>query len=265
MKHFTKKMTLEEVKAAYRAAALKLHPDVGGSNEAMQELNAEFRIAFALAKNSPAQKAEQNESKETADSFCRTFYTQNGWQGSRYNKNLTTKDIAKIIRDYVKAVYPNYKFSVTTESFSGGSAIEVALMETPVELTNKERMRDWFYKNFHPVFYYVPLKGYVKREAMTESDINEFVERRLKSCLYTESIDESDTWLNPVVHGVLDNVKALINSYRYSDCDAMIDYFDVNFYSSVKIGRWNKPVVFVPKTERISPVNEVKGAKRLTA
>ena len=260
MKHFTKKMTLEEVKAAYRSAALRLRP-VGGSNEAMQELNAEFKIAFALAKNA-SKKAENN---ETADSFCRTFYTQNGWKGLRYNSNLSIKDIAKNIRDYVKAVYPNYKFSVTTELFSGGSAVRVALTETPVELTNKELMRDWFYKNFHPAFCYVSLKGYVKREAMTESDINEFVERRLKSCLYTESIDESDTWLNPVVHGVLDNVKALINSYRYSDCDAMIDYFDVNFYSSVKIGRWNKPVVFVPKTERISPVNEVKGAKRVTA
>ena len=260
MKHFTKKMTLEEVKAAYRSAALRLRP-VGGSNEAMQELNAEFKIAFALAKNA----SKKTENNETADSFCRTFYTQNGWKGSRYNSSLSIKDIAKNIRDYVKAVYLNYKFSVTTELFSGGSAIRVALIETPVELTNKELMRDWFYKNFHPAFCYVPLKGYVKREAMTESDINDFVERRLKSCLYTESIDESDTWLNPVVYGVLDNVKALINSYRYSDCDAMIDYFDVNFYSSVKIGRWNKPVVFVPKTERISPVNEVKGAKRVTA
>ena len=159
MKHFTKKMTLEEVKAAYRAAALKLHPDVGGSNEAMQELNAEFRIAFALAKNSPAKNAEKNESKETADSFCCTFYTQNGWQGSRYNSNLTTKGIAKIVRDYVKAVYPNYKFSVTTDSFSGGSVIEVAFMETPIELTNKERMRDWFYKDCHLDSCYIHSRG----------------------------------------------------------------------------------------------------------
>lgn len=264
MKYFTKKMTMEEVKAAYRTAALKPHPDVGGSNEAMQELNAEFKIAFALAKNA-SKKAENNEINQTADSFCRTFYTQNGWQGSRYNRNLATKDIAKNIRDYVKAVYPNYKFSVTTESFSGGSAIEVALMETPVELTNKERMREWFYKDCHLVYCYVPSKGRVERGDMTESEIEEFIAYRLEDCLSTQTVKDSDTWINPVVRSVLDDVKALMNSYNYDDSDSMIDYFDVNFYGSIGIGKDLKPVAFVPKTERISPVNEVKGAKRLTA
>lgn len=42
MKYFNKAMILEEVKAAYRAAAMTLHSDKSGSNEAMQQLNKEF-------------------------------------------------------------------------------------------------------------------------------------------------------------------------------------------------------------------------------
>lgn len=38
--------TLEELKKAYRKLALKLHPDVGGSNEEMKILNAEYDEMF---------------------------------------------------------------------------------------------------------------------------------------------------------------------------------------------------------------------------
>ena len=37
------------------------------------------------------------------------------------------------------------------------------------------------------------------------------------------------------------DMNRVINSYRRSDCDSMIDYFDVSFYYDLSIGRWNKP------------------------
>ena len=42
--------TLEELKKEYHRLCLKLHPDVGGSNEAMKELNAEYEIMFERVK-----------------------------------------------------------------------------------------------------------------------------------------------------------------------------------------------------------------------
>ena len=70
---------------------MELHPDKGGSVEAMQELNTEFEIAFALA-----QKLNPATEKESSSSYRKAFYTANGWKGSRYDRNLTAKAIAKL-------------------------------------------------------------------------------------------------------------------------------------------------------------------------
>lgn len=43
--------TVEELKNAYKDAALKNHPDMGGSNEAMQEVNASYSKRFEELKN----------------------------------------------------------------------------------------------------------------------------------------------------------------------------------------------------------------------
>lgn len=58
----------------------------------------------------------------------KTFYTQGGWAGEKYDTNLSTKTIAKIVRAEIKKKYPKYKFSVTFKSFSGGSSIDIRVM-----------------------------------------------------------------------------------------------------------------------------------------
>lgn len=42
MKYFVDVTTLEELKATYKKLAMKNHPDLGGSVEAMQAINAEY-------------------------------------------------------------------------------------------------------------------------------------------------------------------------------------------------------------------------------
>ena len=46
MKYFENCQTLDDLKAAYRAAALANHPDRGGDTAAMQEINAEYETRF---------------------------------------------------------------------------------------------------------------------------------------------------------------------------------------------------------------------------
>ena len=50
MTYFQTCKTLDELKKAYYAAAKKLHPDAGGTTEAMQELNAAYEKAFEALK-----------------------------------------------------------------------------------------------------------------------------------------------------------------------------------------------------------------------
>ena len=51
MKWFNNPKTIEEVKQQYKRLALAHHPDVGGDNESMKEINAEYDVLFAKLKD----------------------------------------------------------------------------------------------------------------------------------------------------------------------------------------------------------------------
>lgn len=51
MKWFNNPKTIEEVKQQYKRLALAHHPDVGGDNESMKEINAEYDALFARLKD----------------------------------------------------------------------------------------------------------------------------------------------------------------------------------------------------------------------
>lgn len=179
----------------------------------MQEINAEYEILFPIYKNKFV-KETGSECEETAQSTRRQFYTQSGWAGDNYDRNLTTKDIAERVRAYVKEAYSTYKFSVTTKYFSGGSEINVYLMEAPEE-----------------VFVKIPSGG----------------EKRIQVHSMREDYDE----LTPLANEILRDVHHFASSCRYDDSDGMIDYFDTNFYFDLAVGKWDKPFKVVPRTARI--------------
>lgn len=53
---------------------------------------------------------------------------------------------------------------------------------------------------------------------------------------------------------VLSGICNYATTFNYDDSDAMIDYFDTNFYLNIAVGKWNKPFRVVPKNE----IREVK-------
>lgn len=202
MKHFKNINSLSELKKEYRKLALANHPDKGGNTETMQEINVEFDVLFKIWQNVP-ESVETGEKKETAQDFRRKFYTEYGWEGSRYDSRLSTKDIAARVREYAKMKWPQYKFSVRTEYYSGGSAIHLKLVSGP-EKAFKE--------------------GSTKTYISTMQNVRGFEKE-----------------LTEIAFNVMNDVCDFMQSYNYDDSDGMIDYFNTNFYSHVYIGSWDKP------------------------
>ena len=73
MKYFIECKTLDELKKEYRRLAMIHHPDVGGTVEAMQAINAEFEALFPVFRMAQ-DKATQTRSSETAAEYRSEFY-----------------------------------------------------------------------------------------------------------------------------------------------------------------------------------------------
>lgn len=219
MKYFTNCKNLEELKKEFRRLAMIHHPDRGGDQEIMKEINNEYDAVF------PAIKLKYNQSAaepthETAESTRREFYTQYGFKGRNYDSNLSTKDIAQKIREYVKTSYPDCKFSITTHYASMCSEIRVALMSGP---------------------YAALVNG------KDHKGVNQY---------YVERDKDLTDW----ARAVLLDVNDCIRSYHYDDCDSMVDYFDVNFYYDLSVGKWDKPYTVTNKPRKISPAKTASKA-----
>lgn len=140
------------------------------------------------------------------------FYTRNGWAGSNYDSNLTTKEIAAKVRAYAKKNFPEFKFSVTSRWSTYSDSMYIVLKSGPV-----------------PAF----LEGSKKESISTTF-----------SCL-----DAFNDELTGKAFEAFYSVASYANSFRYSDSDAMEDYFDTNFYLNVEL-RKDEYNVTEPKAKK---------------
>lgn len=217
MKYFKNVNSLEDLKKQFKKLAFKHHPDRGGDAEIMKAVNNEYDMLFPIWKNRDNIKTE-----ETAESTRNEFYTQNGWKGEKYDRNLNIKTIAKLVREQLKEEFPDCKFSVTKKEFSGGCSLTVIVKETPKSVYANDD------KN------------------IINYDISPYIE-------YTE--------LSIYGNKLITRVWEIINQYRYSDCDFQIDYFDVNFYPSLNLGNYDETVKVVERKVKKSKKTAEKNNK----
>ena len=133
MKHFKNVKSYENLKDQYKALLKKNHPDNGGDLEIMKEINVEYDALFPIWKNRKEAETGMN-INETADSTRSQFYTANGWEGRNHDFSRSLKEVAQIVRAYVKEKYPTYKFSVRTSYASMCQELHVDLKESPIEI-----------------------------------------------------------------------------------------------------------------------------------
>lgn len=238
MTYFNNVNSYEDLKAQYRALALANHPDMGGSDEAMKAINNEYDQLF------PVWKHRSNiTASETAQSTRSEFYTQYGWKGENYNSKLSLKEIACIIREFIKIHYNNCKFSVTTEYASMCQELHISLMESPYkaykefsELTEEEKT-----KLRHVYCRHNNINSYMVDELNAE--IEKVFDKEYACSYLTDDVKE-----------IVSAVAEYANSFNYDDSDAQIDYFSNNFYFfGVKVGKWDKPYKQVVRIKKNMP------------
>lgn len=242
MKYFAGTNDLNALKAEYKRLAMQHHPDRGGDTATMQAINAEYDAAFARLKVAYNATAA-TPTTETAESTRSEFYTQNGWKGSRYDSDMSLKEIAQRVREFVKEAFPTYRFSVRTSYASMCQELHVEMKESPApvvktldDLTADDvqeiirqanRLNEW------------PLASWSDAEA------------RAAIAALWEREPSMYRILTERAAAVRDEVDAYVKSYNREDCDGMIDYFDVDFYYFGCLQNW-QAVKIVPRTERIA-------------
>lgn len=154
------------------------------------------------------------------------FYTQNGWAGSNYDSKLSTKEIAAKVRAYAKKNFPGFKFSVRSEWSMYADSMAIELKAGPcVPFAEGSRSAE---------------RGYMSTMNIVKGWEGE---------------------LTPEIFKVLDAVTTYASSFRYDDSDGMQDYFDTNFYLSIKVSDEYK--VIEPKAKK-SSVKPEKVEKAVT-
>lgn len=124
----------------------------------------------------------------------------------------TTKEIAQDIRNELKTQFPACKFSVTSDY----NSITVALMSAPetpfVEITKGyEQLNHYYLDNY-----------------LLENDQN-------RPASYGKGIH-----LTPKAVKMFKKISKFSNKENWNHSDYMADYFDVNYYFNLHIGKWNK-------------------------
>lgn len=243
-KYFKNIKSFEDLKKQFKDLLKKHHPDNGGDAEIMKAVNVEYDSLFPIWKN--RKESETGSSiNETADSTRSEFYTEFGWKGINHSWDRTLKEVAQIVRTYVKEKYPTYKFSVRTEYASMCKELHVTLKESPIPVYKafEELTQDDFKeigKRLYPWSYQID-DGLHFLNASKEE----------KKRIIEESTSEYRYILNEVTQAVIEDVDNFVKSYNYEDCDGMIDYFNVDFYYFGCCRDNGKNIKIVPKTARI--------------
>lgn len=124
-------------------------------------------------------------------------------------------DITAAIRAELKERLPGWVFSVKTPHYG---SIDISLMSGPRQVFSSDyTMTSWGEK--------FPINGHLN----IGNHFNPNWDRPITDVVTQEAAD------------ILSVVFSVCSQYNWDHSDHQSDYFDVHFYLSVEIGKWNKP------------------------
>lgn len=142
------------------------------------------------------------------------------------NKFISTKDVARLVREQLKRELPEWKFSVTYKGYSMGSSIDLRLMAGTEEVIAS-------------VDCYNARQGYAQ--------LNQYT--------FGEYAVRNGTWNNGV-HltqrgwDVMATANRIISDYHWDESEPQTDYFCCNFYYHLCIGAWNRDYQVLAATQK---------------
>ena len=255
-KYFKSIKSFDDLKNQYRSLLNANHPDNGGDLATMQEINAEYDALFVIWKIRKETETGQAVN-ETASGTRSKFYTEFGWEGANHDSNRSLKEVAQIVRAYVKEKYPTYKFSVRTSYASMCQELHVEMKESPIDI-------------------------YKTMDELTEDDKNDLWRKLYRNHIFTKDswyqweLDEAikKAWeehgnsykvINDATKKVEKDVDDFVKPYNYEDCDGRIDYFDVDFYYFGCLQDNGQNVKIVPKTVKKRKTGQVTSPSKMHA
>ena len=136
---------------------------------------------------------------------------------------MDVKDIAKKVRKQLKNEFPKCKWSVTIQRYSGGQSLDVYLMGAPFKIFARDKMTNGYDNGGH-------------------AQLNKY---QLTSKYPGDERIYNGHYLTKKAWDVLKRACEIMDADNWDRSDIMVDYFDVNYYSSISIGKWNKDFTFL--------------------
>lgn len=127
------------------------------------------------------------------------------------------KKIAKEIRKQLKQEFPQCKFSVRIERYSGGQSMTISLMQAPFAAFGSDKDANG---NDGPGDY-AQLNQFQLRDEPQDYICNGYL-------------------LTPDAWAIMKRADEIQGRYNWDKSDPMTDYFNVNYYFHAEIGQWNK-------------------------
>lgn len=134
------------------------------------------------------------------------------------SERMSIDEIVKEIRLNLKNEFPNQKFSVTCRNYD---VITVCLMESP-----ENPFADY------------KVEGYSDRHHGAHVQLGNTIKNTCNGYHLTDQAVE-----------MLKKVNEIGNRRNYDHSDIQSDFFDVNYYFYLHIGRWDKPFKIIARSK----------------
>ena len=145
---------------------------------------------------------------------------------------MDTKEIAKQIRQDLKT-FKGFKFSVRMESYSGGSSIDVDIMESPIRMIRN--MSEISEDNSPCMTGRYSMKDIEKMQGEKYHQLNNI--ELGKNHDYDKRQWNNGVFLTEAGHNQLQKIVGIVRKYHRDNSDISIDYFECNFYFSLNLGK----------------------------